>query len=428
MNSYKNRIKHLLFGGLLTLNILSSINAVIVEYNDGRKVEGNILSSDDIIYVKSRDFEEEIDFKKISRIKFNDLIKTYVLIPSEYQPPQILIRHGVPLEQSEIDAINGIVGTGFPLNKKEVLKIHHLTDAKNAKEPSDDNGWFAGEVIWDLGDKMNPLERELVEVSIWIRSDDKSRCDYSGSLEISEGGKIFIPIDGTYTNVNFYELFGRGFINTFNNVRYFFSPGSVTGFRYLKFKANPSPQNHNESRFVEVDVFVNRAKVPSPKVICIHLENGTILQGILKEINESSVKLTVEKVEFIAPMAKISKILFRNLNQDHQKFLNSERRGILLRNDDFIDGDVTSIDEDILVLSSPLLGEKKFSIRMNVVAIFLKKRNLEKPSFRVMTKFGSSFNGYDLKVSHDNVEFKDSILGKIAFDFDKIAEIEFFSN
>lgn len=428
MGNEKIKIGKLIIVWLLIWTGLFPVNGVVFYLKDGGKLDGELAFENGDMFIKSRELLEKVDIKKISKIKFGDVVNTYVLIPAERQHPQILIRHGVPLEQSETDAINGIVGTGFLYNKKEPIKLPHLSDARNSKEPADDNGWFAGEVIWDLGDKMSPLERELAEVSIWIRSDDKSRCDYSGSLEISEGGNIFIPIDGTYTNVNFYELFGRGFANTFNNVRYYFSPGSVTGFRYLKLKANPSAQSHNESRFVEVDVFVNRVKLPPPRIICAHLENGTVLNGIWKSMDDHSVKISVEKTDFVAPLIKISKILIRNVPQEHEKLLNCERPGVLLRNGDFIDGEVVSIDEDILSITSPLLGEKKLSIRLNVVAIFFKKPNFEKADYKVLTKFGSVFNTQELDIKSNGIELTDSILGKISFEFEKIAEIEFLKN
>jgi hypothetical protein len=413
---------------ILTCALFIPVHAAVIFLKDGSKFEGELVIENNEVFVKNRDLPDKLDFGKVSKIKFCDVVNTYVLVPAERQHPQILIRHGVPLEQSEVDAINGIVGKAFPLNKKEPEDIAYLSDAKNSKEPADPDKWFAGEIVWDLGDKINPLERELAEVSIWIRSDDKSRCDYSGSLEVSEGGNIFIPIDGTYTNVNFYELFGRGFANTFNNVRYYFSPGAVTGFRYLKLKANPSAWSHNESRFVEVDVFVNRVKMPPPQVISAHLENGTVLNGIWKSIDDKAVKILVEKTEFVAPLIKISKILIRNVNNEHQKYLNCERLGVLLCNGDFIDGEVVSIDEGIISVSSALLGEKKLSIRLNVVAIFLKKPDIEKSPFKVLTKFGSIFNAQDLSFKNDGIEFRDSVLGKVAFGFDKVAEIEFLKN
>jgi hypothetical protein len=38
------------------------------------------------------------------------------------------------------------------------------------------------------------LESELKEVSVWIKSDDKDHCDYSGALELSEGGNYFFHL------------------------------------------------------------------------------------------------------------------------------------------------------------------------------------------------------------------------------------------
>lgn len=366
----------------------------------------------------------EVEIGKINRIKFGEVVRTYTLIPEQREGVSVVIRHGVPLEQATNDAINGITGIATRLGKKEKIKVSWLSDARTLNSPDDDNGGFAGEVIWDLGENLSPDERELEEVSIWIKSDDRARCDYSGMLEISEGGNVFFPLEGTYTNVNFYELFGRGFSGTYNNVRYYFASGAVTGFRYVKFKAFPAASNHNESRFVEVDVFVNWKKPASPGVVGVHLIDGTALVGILKRFDSNGIVVSVEKSDITVPLIGIEKVTFRNIPVELKERISSDRIGILMNNGDFIEGEVKEVDNDIVSLYSTLLGVKKFSIRLNVTAIIFRKPKPADFNIKVVTKYGSEILAEAVEFMPDSIKLKEYLLGVIELHYDKLAEIQ----
>ncbi|MGC9035413.1 MAG: hypothetical protein ACP5K7_06195 [Verrucomicrobiia bacterium] len=391
---------------------------------DGRKFDGKIGIEDKYVIVKGKEETNRINIEEIRSIKFRDIIRTYTLIPEERQGISVVIRHGVPLEQSTNDAINGIKGIGIPLGKVEKIDVSWLSDAVSENYPADDNGGFAGEVVWDLGGNIGAEERELKEISVWIRSDDKEHCDYSGMFEISDGGKIFFPLEGSYTNVYFYELFGRGFSGTFNNVRYYFEPGAVSGFRYLKFKAFPSLRSHSESRFVELDVFVNRIKPSYPKVVQVQLIDKTTLVGVLKQFNSREIIVDVEKVELKVPLVKVGKVFFKNFFNDKNED-NSERIGVFLDTGDFIEGEVEEIDNDVVKLHSILLGVKKLSIRLNVTGIVFRKIKQADYGVKVCTKYGSDILCDSIRLEQDKIILKSRLLGEIEFTYDKIGEIQF---
>jgi len=392
---------------------------------NGDKYEGNLSFSEQFVSISGKEFTNEVQLSKVQKIILGEVIKTYVLIPEEREGVSVIIRHSVPLEQSTNDAINGIVGIGKPFGKDKTINLPYLSDGIKPDFTADSNALFVGDVVWDLGDAVPPVERELKEVSIWIKSDNKEYCDYSGALEISEGGNMFFPLDGTYTNVNFFEIFGRGFSDTYNNVIYDFAPGSVTGFRYIKLKVFPSVASHNEPYLVEVDVFVNRIKPQVPRIIAIYLLNGTTLVGNLKSINSKEIILSVEKKEFTVPLVSVGKVLFRNVPEEFKDVVNSGRSGVLLRNGDFIDGEVKEVDEDIVSLYSTLLGVRRLSIRLNVVAMVLGKPKLAKPDVKIITRYGSEIKGSSIKFEQENIKLKEEILGEVEFPYRDLAEIEF---
>lgn len=394
---------------------------------NGDKYEGNLFFGGQNLSVSGKEVTNEVQISKIQKIILGEVIKTYVLIPEEREGVSVVIRHSVPLEQSTNDAINGIIGVGKPFGKDKTVNLSYLSDGLKPNLTADSNAWFAGDVVWDLGENIPPAERELKEVSVWIKSDDKDHCDYSGALEISEGGNIFFPLDGTYTNVNFFELFGRGFSDTYNNVIYDFATGSVTGFRYIKLKIFPSAANHNEPSMVEVDVFVNRTKPQVPRMTAIFLLNGTTLVGNLKSITSKEIVLSVEKKDFKVPLVNVGKVLFRNVPEELKEVISSGRSGVLLRNGDFIDGEVKEVDEDIVSLYSTLLGIKRLSIRLNVVALVFKKTRSTKSDVKIVTKYGSEIRGSNIQFEKETFKLKEEILGEIEFSYKDLVEIEFFN-
>ncbi len=190
-------------------------------------------------------------------------------------------------------------------------------------------------------------------------------------------------------------------------------------------KVFPSVASHNEPYLVEVDVFVNRIKPQVPRIIAIYLLNGTTLVGNLKSINSKEIILSVEKKEFTVPLVSVGKVLFRNVPEEFKDVVNSGRSGVLLRNGDFIDGEVKEVDEDIVSLYSTLLGVRRLSIRLNVVAMVLGKPKLARPDVKIITRYGSEIKGSSIKFEQENIKLKEEILGEVEFPYRDLAEIEF---
>jgi hypothetical protein len=100
---------------------------------------------------------------------------------------------------------------------------------------------------------------------------------------------------------------------------------------------------------------------------------------------------------------------------------------VLLRNGDFIDGEVKEVDEDIVSLYSTLLGIKRLSIRLNVVALVFKKTRSTKSDVKIVTKYGSEIRGSNIQFEKETFKLKEEILGEIEFSYKDLVEIEFFN-
>ena len=422
----------------LTLLLCSAITASAgsLELLDGTRLGGALHWRTNGLAVQSADGTETVvELSRVRRALFVEAQETNA-------PPKVIIstNHAIPLDQSATDSLNGLVGylrrpdqkPGADKEKKNGKP--GLTDAKNTNAPTEDNGWFAGEVTWDLGAGVPAAERQLDAVDIWIRAHDAAHCDYSGALAISTDGEDFVTLADTVFENHFGEPKHQGNAEgkIFNRVRYQFAPGAVTDFRYLRFIAEVPPWTGNDSRFVEVDGFISRGPARprnhvggAARVLSRH---GSELCGTLKSIDAHSVTLLCDGVARKLPLPQISRVIFRRLEPAHERLVALGRTGVLLRGGDFIEGEIDAITDRLVTVNSVLFGMKRLELSAKVAAILFSEPWKENAAWDVRLADGSRLRARTLKITADTaVELDELTLGKIKLPGAQIYEINFTS-
>jgi hypothetical protein len=75
---------------ILTCALFIPLHGTVIFLKDGSKFEGELVIENNEVFIKNRELAEKLDFGKVSKIKFCDVVNTYVLVPAERQHPQIL--------------------------------------------------------------------------------------------------------------------------------------------------------------------------------------------------------------------------------------------------------------------------------------------------------------------------------------------------
>lgn len=418
----------------VTLLLCSAIavSAGSLELLDGTRLGGELHWRTNGIVVQSADGTETVvGLTRLRRALFVEAQETNA-------PPKVIIstNHAIPLNQSATDSLNGVVGYfQRPDQKPDGGKEKKngkpgLTDAKSTNAPTEDNGWFAGEVTWDLGTGVPAAERQLDAVDIWIRAHDAARCDYSGALAISSDGEDFVTLEDTVFESHFgeprHEPRGEG--KSFNRVRYQFAPGAVTDFRYLRFIAETPQWSQCDSRFVEVDGFISRGParprqvtVGAARVLSRH---GSELCGTLKSIDGDSLSLQTDGGERKFPLPQITRVIFHRLDPAREKLAAPGRTGLLLRSGDFFEGEINAITDRMVTVNSVLFGVKRFELGPKVAAILFSEPWKENAAWDVRLADGSRLRARALKITADNaVELDELTLGKIKVAGAQISEV-----
>lgn len=104
----------------------------------------------------------------------------------------------------------------------------------------------------------------------------------------------------------------------------------------------------------------------------VFLLNGTIVAAPIQSANESSIRFRGVLAKQPLPLTKVARIYLKPLSPDLAAALPKGRAGVLLNNGDFIDGDLTEIENGRLKLGSVLFGNRSYDLVKEVLAIVLR--------------------------------------------------------
>lgn len=188
----------------------------------------------------------------------------------------------VPLNQSSTDDINGLLVTSsHPVTQGD---LSWLTDANSSSQPSlsvliDD---ATVDLSWDLGTALDPANRRLNTVSVWVEA-DPNRSSFIASLSTSLDGISYTPIDNSTQMVLFSTpaaAENEGSVQLFHNLTYDFTGTNVSNFQYVRLTTStnsPFPFTLSQPRLVEVDI--TTSVVPEPSTLAL-LTGGVAIVGV----------------------------------------------------------------------------------------------------------------------------------------------------
>ena len=146
--------------------------------------------------------------------------------------------------------------------------------------------------------------------------------------------------------------------------------------------------------------------------------------------NDSVVRFLEGTLPDRISTVNVARIVLKPVQAKWRKVLHDKRKGVLLRNGDFIEGELMSLKEDWLVLNSILFGVKVYGLD-EVVALILGKVGDKPPRssrFELVLESGSLFHVRSFKLDKGGVIVDDSTVGKFLVplaDFDEMRSIKF---
>ncbi|MGE5610414.1 MAG: NPCBM/NEW2 domain-containing protein, partial [Bacillota bacterium] len=153
----------------------------------------------------------------------------------------------------------------------------------------------------------------------------------------------------------------------------------------------------------------------------VRLRQGSLVGGQIRGLSDSAVRLWRDR-EMSVPAAEVSYVQFAAMGANLAAKLQAGRKGVLLANGDFVEGDVVGIEDGRLKLSSVLFGLQRLEMG-RVVAAVLREPALAATRYELRVADGSVLLSDRVSVDGGNLSVEVPVLGVLRFPVSQVVEI-----
>jgi hypothetical protein len=150
---------------------------------------------------------------------------------------------------------------------------------------------------------------------------------------------------------------------------------------------------------------------------------GTFIAADVFAIDENLVRYIRANKEATIPLNEVARILYKPLLTDHASKLSPGHTGVLLATGDFLEGDIRSLKEGTVEVSSVLFGMRKVPTYDDMTAIILRDVSPEKTPFTLSTTDGSLYRPKSIKPDQQVLQINDASLGELSMPLNTLAQL-----
>ncbi len=191
---------------------------------------------------------------------------------------------------------------------------------------------------------------------------------------------------------------------------------------FIGFAVN-SGNSHELNRAVFENVTLNLAPRETAQQ-AVTLRNGTTLAATIQSVNDVTIKFTSYGRSFSFPMIEVSRLLLRPVAPEKLAALPPGRRGVLLANGDFYDGEITELDGNKVKVNSVLFGPREYSIPKEVAGLVY--RDLRSPAMPWLARGsnGTVLQSKSVIPQGDRFLCEDEVVGAFHLPFAELVELK----
>lgn len=152
--------------------------------------------------------------------------------------------------------------------------------------------------------------------------------------------------------------------------------------------------------------------------------SGTFVAADVFAIDENLVRYTRSGKDETIPLNEVARILYKPLLADHAAKLSPGHTGVLLATGDFLEGDIKTLKEGTVSLSSILFGQKKIPTYDDVTAVILHDISTEKTPFTLIAIDGSKYQAKSIKPDPPTLQINDVSLGQITMPLNTLTTLQ----
>ena len=150
---------------------------------------------------------------------------------------------------------------------------------------------------------------------------------------------------------------------------------------------------------------------------------GTFVAADVFAIDKNLVRYTRASKDGSIPLKDVARILYKPLLADHASKLSPGQTGVLMATGDFLEGDIRSLKEGTVGVSSVLFGIRKVPTYDDLTAVILHDVAPEKTPFTLSTIDGSLYRPKSIKSDQQNVRIDDASLGEVSMPLSILSQL-----
>ena len=158
-------------------------------------------------------------------------------------------------------------------------------------------------------------------------------------------------------------------------------------------------------------------------VVEVALTDGSVLHARSVSADESKVRIGFAKTNYVASIYAVSRLVYWPVPERLKRELATGRRGVLLKNGDFFEGELRSADKYQVKVSSILFGSRSFPTD-RVTAVAIAESSARPAAYQVRTQDGSLIRAKSLSPGPDSIVADELRLGALAIPLEELMEIE----
>ncbi len=171
------------------------------------------------------------------------------------------------------------------------------------------------------------------------------------------------------------------------------------------------------------------AKNPAGEVIAqavgAYTWGGSHLAHAVVSADDTAVRFAGDRVPTRISTVNVARLVFQPVAEQHAEKVKADRRGVLLKNGDFVEGKFVSLVDGTLTIDSALFGQREYGV-LEVLLMQMARISDKPPAgakFKARMEDGSVLHLAQCRAAGDKLELEDPTVGTFSIEPSRLSEI-----
>lgn len=165
-------------------------------------------------------------------------------------------------------------------------------------------------------------------------------------------------------------------------------------------------------------------RMVNPVPVRTELVSGSVVESSWMEMDSGGLRFSGIQARPPVRRDQVARILFHSIPGRLEARIRSGQPGVLLTTGDFVEGEVRSISEGILLLDSVLFGQRRVDVVNLVLAVVLRPASRPTYAYEVHTIDGSSWRATSVSIVDYGLSIQEPLIGTCVLPVSDLVSLE----